>query len=335
MIAPRTILVGIYSRFPAWNIPAVNVAWLRTEFPQHTFLHARSEEEALRMIGAAEIVFTVEMRRQVLESARHLAWIHSPAAGLGAMLFPAMIESPVVITNSKGLSADTIAEHVLSVILAVFRKLPRAFDGQRARQWAQSEMTSGTPIRPIAGSRVLIVGLGSIGLATARRLAALSARIDAVRRRPASAKPSCVERVVSPEHLIDLLPEADIVVLAAPPTVSTRHVIGRRELQAMRPGSLLVNVSRGALVDEQALIQALTTDPAQRTVAAAALDVFEHEPLPPDSPLWTLPGVLVTPHVAGFRPDHWDAVTSLFADNLRRFDAGQTLLNVVDKREGY
>jgi len=332
---PRTILVGIYSRFPAWNIPAANVTWLREQFPQHTFLHAQSEAEATGMIAGAEIVFTVEMQRHVLESAGRLAWIHSPAAGLGAMLFPAMVESAVVITNSRGLSADTIAEHVLSVILAIFRKLPRAFQGQRTREWAQSEMTSGPPIRTIAGSRVLIVGLGSIGLATAQRLAALSAHVDAVRRRPESSSLPCVERVVSPDRLIDLLPAADVVVLAAPQTAATRHLIGRRELEAMRPGSVLVNVSRGALVDEDALAEALTADPAQRTLASAALDVFEHEPLPPESPLWSLPNALITPHVAGFRTDHWDAVTALFADNLRRFDSGQPLLNVVDKREGY
>jgi phosphoglycerate dehydrogenase-like enzyme len=332
---PRTILVGIYSRFPAWNIPVARIAWLREQFPQHTFLHAQSEDQAFGMIAAAEIVFTVEMRRHVLESARRLQWIHSPAAGLGAMLFPAMIDSPVVMTNSRGLSADTIAEHVLSVILAVFRKLPHAFEAQRARLWAQSEMTSDTPIRTIAGSRVLVVGLGSIGMATAQRLAALSAQVDAVRRRPDAANPPFVDRVVSPDRLIDLLPAADVVVLAAPQTTATRHLIGRRELQAMRRGSVLVNVSRGTLVDEPALTQALTADPAERTIAAAALDVFEHEPLSPDSPLWTFPNVLITPHVAGFRPDHWEAVTSLFAENLRRFDAGQPLLNVVDKKEGY
>ena len=335
MTQPRTILVGIYSRFPAWNIPVTSVSSLREQFPHHTFQHARSEDEALHAIADADIVFTAEMRRKVLESATRLQWIHSPAAGLGGMLFPAMIESPVVMTNSRGLSADTIAEHVLAVILAIFRKLPRAFEDQRARRWGQSEIVSGMPIRTIAGARVLLVGLGSIGLATAQRLASLSAHVDAIRRRPELPRPPCIDRVVSPDRLIELLADADVVVLAAPQTDATRHIIGDRELAAMRRGSVLVNVSRGALVDENALIRALTADPAERTLAAAALDVFEREPLPPESPLWTLPNVLITPHVAGFRPDHWDAVTALFADNLRRFDAGQPLLNVVDKREGY
>jgi len=331
----RTILVAIFSRFPAWNIPAANVETLRRQFPGHNFLHARSTAEALDTIAAAEIVFTAYLRRDVLGAARNLQWIHSPAAGLEGLLFPEVIESPMVVTNSRGLSADTIAEHVVAVVLALFRKLPRAFEAQRLREWSQTSLIADAPPRTIAGSRVLIVGLGAIGLATAARMISLSAHGDGVRRRPDLSRPPGVERVVSPDRLADLLPSADVVVLAAPETTGTHHLIGPRELAAMRPGSILVNVSRGTLVDEQALTEALTADPGQRTVAEAALDVFEHEPLPPESPLWALPNVLITPHLAGFRPDHWDAVTALFADNLRRFDSGQPLLNVVDKREGY
>ncbi len=331
MTTSRTILVAIFSRFPAWNIPDANVETLREQFPQHTFLHVCNTDEAVESIQAADIVFTAYLRRNVLTAARKLRWIHSPAAGLEGVLFPEIVESPVVVTNSRGLSADTIAEHVVAVVLAVFRKLPHAFEAQRSREWSQTSLVADAPIRTIAGSRVLIVGLGAIGLATASRMISLSAHVDAVRRRPDLPRPPGVERVVSPEHLTDLLPSADVIVLAAPETPGTRHLIGPRELAAMRSGSVLVNVSRGALVDEDALTRALT----QRSIAAAALDVFEREPLPADSPLWTLPNVLITPHVAGFRPDHWDAVTALFADNLRRFDNGQPLLNVVDKREGY
>ena len=335
MTPSRTILVAIYSRFLAWNIPLANVGALREQFPQHTFLHARNNEEALQSIGAADVLFTAVLRPNIFEAARTLQWIHSPAAGLEAMLFPAIIQSPVIITNSRGLSAETIAEHVLAVVLALFRKLPMAVDSQRSREWAQAAIVDDPPLRTIAGSRVLIVGLGAIGRATAQRFSSLGARVNAVRRRPDLEYPSGVERVVATEHLIDVLPSADVVVLAAPETAATRHLISHRELAAMRPGSILVNVSRGALVDEAALVSALTAAPSNRTLAAAALDVFEHEPLPAESPLWTLPNVLVTPHIAGFRPDHWDAVCALFAENLHRFDTNQALLNVVDKREGY
>jgi len=335
LTASRTILVAIYSRFLAWNIPPANVAALRERFPRHTWLHARSHDEALEMAGAADIVFTAVLRPDVFAAARKLQWIHSPAAGLEFILSPAVIESPVLVTNSRGLSADTIAEHALTVVLALFRKLPMAVEAQRSRDWAQAVIVADTPLRTIAGSRVLIVGLGGIGLAVAQRFAALGARVDAVRRRPELARPSGIDRVVAPEHLIDLLPSADIVVLAAPETAATRHLIGGRELAAMRPGSLLVNVSRGALIDEPALVSALAAPPSARTLAGAALDVFEREPLTAESPLWSLPNVLITPHIAGFRPDHWDAVCALFGDNLRRYDAGHPLINVVDKKEGY
>jgi phosphoglycerate dehydrogenase-like enzyme len=327
-----TILVGVYSPVLAWNIPAASVAGLQNQFPHHRILHAQSDEEALALIGDAQIAFMSEMRPGHLAAARHLAWIHSPAAGVGGMLFPAMVDSNVVMTNSRGISADTIAEHVLAVTLAMFRKLPLAIRSQAAREWAQTEVLANSPLRTIAGARVLVVGLGSIGAATARRLAALGARVDAVRRRPEGPPPDFVDRLVSPGSLIDLLPTADVVVLAAPQTTETRGMIGRRELAAMRRGSLLVNVSRGKLVDEAALAEALTT---RGSIGAAALDVFEHEPLSPESPLWSLPNVLITPHMAGFRPDHWEAVTALFAENLRRFESGQPLLNVVNKRDGY
>ena len=335
MTRSRTILVGIYSPFPAWNIPTTSVARLRGEFPHHRILHARSDDEALELVGDAEIAFMAELRPSHLEAARHLEWIHSPAAGVGGMLFPAVVESPVVMTNSRGISADTIAEHVLAVTLAMFRKLPLVWQSQAAREWAQSAVLADPPLRTIAGARALVVGLGSIGTATASRLAALGARVEAVRRRPNGSHPPYVERVVPPEALIDALPAADVVVLAAPQTRNTRGVIGRRELAAMRRGSLLINVSRGKLVDERALAAALSAPPPTRTLGGAALDVFEHEPLSPDSPLWSMPNVLITPHVAGFRPDHWDAVTALFADNLRRFESGQLLRNIVDKEAGY
>jgi phosphoglycerate dehydrogenase-like enzyme len=236
-----------------------------------------------------------------------------------------------VMSNSRGISADTIAEHVLAVTLAMFRKLPLAFRTQSERQWAQDAMVESPGLRTIADSRVLLVGLGAIGSATARRLVALGAHVTAIRRNPARPAPNGVEAVAPPERLRELLPGADVVVIAAPQTRDTRRLIGAAELAAMRRDALLINVSRGKLLDEAALVSALGDTPT----LGAALDVFETEPLPADSPLWSLPNVLITPHISGFRPDHWDAVTNLFADNLRRFESGRALLNVVNKEAGY
>lgn len=327
-----TVLIAVHSPVAAWNIPSAYVERLRRDFPDHTFLHATNEDQALDLIPAADAAFGAEIRAAHLDAAPRLRWIHSSAAGIGGMLFPAMVRSPVVMTNSRGISANTIAEHVLAMTLAVFRKLPLVIGSQIAREWVQDAVLEPPALRTVAGSRVLVVGLGSIGAATAWRMAALGARVLGIRRDLTKPAPPGVDRVAPPERLLELLPEAEVVVIAAPETSHTREMIGRAELAAMRHGSLLVNVSRGKLVDERALVDALR---AGTTLGAAALDVFEHEPLPPSSPLWSMPNVLITPHIAGFRPDHWDAVTSLFADNLRRFAAGEPLLNVVDKDAGY
>jgi phosphoglycerate dehydrogenase-like enzyme len=332
---PLAILVGIYSPFAVWNIPAAHVTRLREEFPRHTFLHARTDDEVLGLIPRADIAFMSELRQEHLDAAKRLGWVHSPAAGVGGMLFPAMVESGIVMTNSRGISAGSIAEHVVAVTLVLFRKLTLAFRSQAGREWAQDEILAPPHIRTIAGANALIIGLGSIGRATATLLGAFGARVNGIRRHPGGSAPNGLARVAGPDELLTLLPEADIVVLAAPQTRETQRLIGARELGAMRRDALLVNVSRGKLVDEAALAAALTAPDATRTIAGAALDVFEHEPLGADSPLWSLPNVVITPHTAGFHADRWDTVTDLFADNLRRFESGQPLRNIVNKRAGY
>lgn len=332
---PLTILIGIYSPFAVWNVPAEQVDALRRQFPAHTFLHARSDAEALALIAEADIAFMPELKPEHLAAARRLKWAHSPAAGVGGMLFPAMIDAPVVMTNSRGISADTIAEHVLAVTLALFRKLPLTMAAQHERRWVQEGVVAGAPLRLIGGSSVLIVGLGAIGAATAARFHALGARVTGVRRQHTVPFPEGVQVVEPPDRLGALLPHADVVVLAIPQTRETSGLIGAAELRVMRRDAVLVNVGRGALVDEAALVAALTAPPGHPGIGGAALDVFEQEPLPASSPFWGLPNVIVTPHVAGFRPEHWSAVREMFAGNLRRFEAGAPLHNLVDKHAGY
>lgn len=325
------VLVAIYSPFAAWNIPDEHVERLRREFPHHTFHHARTEQEVLPIVEEADIAFTSELRPHHLAAARRLQWIHSPSAGVRAMLFPELVASPLVMTNSRGMSADHIAEHVIGVTLALFRKLPLMFRSQAARHWAMDETVAPPALRTVRGSRALLIGLGAIGTACAWRLAALGASVSAVRRRTDQPLPEGVEAVFGQDRLRELLGSADLVVITAAQTRQTHRIIGEAELAAMKPDGVLVNVARGKLVDEAALARAL----AAGTIGGAALDVFEHEPLDPASPLWTLPNVIVTPHVSGFRADHWHAAADLFARNLRRFESGQPLLNVVDKAAGY
>lgn len=323
------ILVSITSSFEMWTIPTSYVDQLRARFPSHTFIQARTDDEALTMYPEADAVFAGQISREQLAAAPRLRWLHSPAAGVGGMLFPEMIASPVVITNSRGMSAGTIGEHVIAVTLALFRRLPHAFRSQAAGEWAQDAIGA-EGNRLIAGARVLVVGLGAIGGAVAHRMTLLGAHVTGLRRRAVGVTHG--EWTIAPsERLHDLLPSADVVVIAAPHTRETRGLIGRRELSLMSRDAILVNVSRGQLVDEPALIDVLRAG----TIGGAALDVFVDEPLPPDSPFWTLTNVLITPHTSGFRPDHWDAATSLFAGNLERYDLGQPLVNVVDKLAGY
>lgn len=323
------ILVSIHSPFVMWTIPLTHVARLREQFPHHEFLHANDNDAALALIPDADIAYSSLINRAQFAAARRLRWIHSPAAGIGGMLFPDLVASPVVMTNARGVSGDTIAEHVLAVTLAMFRRLPHAFRSQAAREWAQNAISlEGN--RQIAGSRALIVGLGAIGTAVARRLTLLGAQVVALRKRLHEAVDG-VGEVASIDRLHEFLPTADVVVIAAPHTHETRNIIGRAELALMKRDALLVNVSRGQLVDEAALIDALRRE----SIGGAALDVFVDEPLPPESAFWSLPNVLITPHTSGFRPDHWDVSIALFAENLRRFERGDQLLNAVDKDAGY
>lgn len=326
-----TVLVAIYSPFASWCIPEEQVERLRQMFPEHTFVRADSDEEALERIPDADAAFSSLINQDHFRAARRLRWIHSPAAGVGGMLFPEMVASPIVITNSRGNSSATIAEHVIAVTLALLRGLPLAWTRQAERVWAQDEFNHAVDIRLLRSVRVLIVGLGSIGSEAARLAAAFGAEVVGIRRRATRELPAGVAAVVTPDRLHDELPAADVVVIAAPQTRDTTHMIARRELALMKPDAVLVNVSRGKLVDESALVAALETG----RLRGAALDVFEHEPLAVDSPLWTRPDVVITPHVSGFHARHWPNATTLFADNFRRFLAGTPLLNLVDKQAGY
>ncbi len=325
------VLVAIYSPVVAWNIHGEYVDRLRREFPHHEFVHARTGADVSSHIGSTHIAFIADLNPRQFEAARSLRWIHCPMAGVGGMLFAEMVASPVMISNSRGMSGHAIAEHVITLVLAFFRKVALIVRSQAARQWAQNDVFTQPLPRTISGSSVLIVGVGGIGKAVAQRFAALGADVTAVRRTAGRDVPEGITAVFTADRLLDCLPHADVVVIGAPETGSTRHMIGRRELEAMRPDALLINVSRGQLVDEAALASAL----AAGRIGGAGLDVFEREPLDPESPLWTLPNVIITPHMAGFHANYWDHATDLFAENLRRFEASQPLLNLVDKTAGY
>jgi phosphoglycerate dehydrogenase-like enzyme len=326
------VLVAIYGDVAAWCIPEREVDALRRAFPRDEFIRADSDDETLTRIADVDAAFSSRITAAHLAAASRLRWIHSPAAGVGSMLFPAVVDGPMLMTNSRGISARAIAEHTIGVTVALFRKLPLAFDRQRTRTWAQNELfAEGRPIRTLRGACVLMIGVGAIGSEAAQLFAAFGAHVTAVRRRVTEPPPQAVAAVLPPERLRDALPAADVVVVAAPQTAATMGLIGAGELALMKTDAVLVNVSRGKLVDEAALVAALETG----RLRGAALDVFEHEPLSPGSPLWERDDVILTPHIAGFYETYWPDARQLFAENLRRFIAGEALRNVVDKQAGY
>ncbi len=322
------VLVAIFSDIPAWTIPAACVDDLRRRFPALVFLHARSEAAMVSLVPTAEVAFTSRLTPAAFAAARALRWVHSPAAGVGAMLFPAMQASPVLMTNSRGMSAVPVAEHALMLMLASARRLPEAIRAQDARRWICGEL-AGLP--SLRGRTLAIVGLGAIGCELARIAAGLGMIVIGTRREADDPLPAGVAEAFGPDALPAVLARADFVVLAAPLTSGTRRMIGAAELRQMKPTAWLVNVARGRLIDEAALIEALT----RGQIAGAALDVVEHEPLDPSSPLWGLPNVLITPHAAGFREDYWEEATRLFAGNLERYLRGEEMTNIVDKLAGY
>jgi phosphoglycerate dehydrogenase-like enzyme len=322
------VVVAIFSGTPAWTIPAASVRDLRQRFPDVDVVHAEDASALVRLMPGAEVAFSSVITPAAFANADRLAWIHSSAAGVGRMLFPALVESAVTLTNSRGMNAGAVAEHTFAMLLAFARRVRAALEAQGERRWAQEDL-SGLPT--LGGQTLGLIGLGAIGLALARLGRAFGMRVIGIRRSPALGCPPDVDDVLAPDELPRLLGESDVVVVAAPLTPETRGLIGAREFRLMKRSALFANVARGRLVREADLVAALRDG----TIAGAVLDVFEQEPLDPGSPLWAMPNVIISPHVAGFRADYWEAAVDLFSENLRRFLRGEALLNVVDKRRGY
>ncbi len=328
---PLRVLEWVRFENGVWNLPRADVERLAHDFPQVRFESPGTRDEADALLPVSDVVLGFAARAANFANAARLRWIHSTAAGVGGLLFPALVESPVTVTNARGLHARSMAEHTIGVMLAFARKLHHSRDAQRERRWSQLDQWSGPPaFEQLDGATLGLVGFGHVGRAIAERARGLGMHVLAVRRCP-DADPAPAHEQWGVERLDELFGRADWIVLAAPHTGETTRMAGAAQFARMRPGARLVNLGRGALVDEPALIDALRAG----RPAGAALDVFEDEPLPATSPLWDMPEVLVTPHVSGIGPLYWERAMDQFAANLRRFLAGEPLENVVDKRAGY
>lgn len=291
------------------------------------------QAEYERLIDSADALYGVpgqsgkELRRAVRANPR-LRWVHTTPAGGGSQVKAAQLApeelSRVTFTTSGGVHAEPLAEFAVFGVLAGAQGLPQLLRDQRGHIWGARR-----PVPLVANQRVAVVGLGGIGRAVARKLSALGADVVGVHRREIDAEG--VSSIIPPEQLGGVLPDLDAVVLCLPATESTRHMLSRELLECVKEGVTVVNVGRGSTVDEEALIEALTDG----RVGFAALDVFEQEPLPTDSPLWELPNVVVSPHNAGTYKEEERNIAELFAENARRLLDGEPLLNVVDTVEFY
>jgi phosphoglycerate dehydrogenase-like enzyme len=326
------LLISVHHEFDLWNVPAWFTEKLRADFPQIEVMHADSRESAKKHLPDSEILFAFSLRPEQFRLARNLRWIHAPTAAVHQMLFPELVGSDVVLTNAREVHGPVVAEHVMALIFALAKKIPQAARLQQKHLWGKSAIwNEGVRPRELVGATLGLIGLGSIGRTVARTASALGMRVIAVREHPEKDKPEGVAAVYAPGQMNELLSQSDYVVVAAPLTEETRGLINAERLAAMRSDAYLINVGRGSQVDEVALADALQN----RRIAGAALDVFEKEPLPAESPLWDLETLLITPHTASLTENLWQRHYEVFSGNLRRYLARQPLLFTVDKQRGY
>ena len=289
--------------------------------------YATSLEHVARAVENAEVLLLWDFRAQMLSEAwshaRRLRWIHSSAAGVDAVLFPQLIASEVVLTSSRGVYDRAIAEYVLGLMLAFAKDLWTTAEDQRRREWRHRETER------LHDRRLLVIGVGGIGRAIATLARAAGMQVEAVARTGRS-DPD-LGRITAVADLGGVLGDADYVVIAAPLTPETRGLFTGTAFEQMKPTARLINIGRGAIVDEAALLDALR----RKRIAGAALDVFMQEPLPKEHPFWDLPGLVVSPHMCGDFIGWGAAVADLFVKNYMRWRRGEPLLNMVDKTLGY
>lgn len=327
--ADTKLVICVWHKFTLWQPPARFVESVRSRWPAMNVVHLPNYDHVVDELPSTDILVGFSLRRDQFGSAKKLKWIHSTAAGVGQLMYPELRESGIVLTNARGIHSVPMSEHILGMILALARRFPDAFRFQRAAHWAQQEIWDARPSE-LTGKILLIVGYGSIGHALARLVQPTGMRIWGVTRSGSGDK-QFAERILPASELRMALPHADFVILAAPETADTRQMIGTHELALMKRTAYLLNVARGALVNQQALIAALSS----HTIAGAALDVAEEEPLPPESPLWKLDNVFITPHVSAVTEKLWQRQEELLMENLERWFDGRELLNRVDLQQGY
>ncbi len=342
----RRLVVDLMSSAPHMRLPTWASERLRTATPEGWEVMViesisrsvgsgtnQPSAEAIAAAAAAEVYVGFGLSPEVIAVAPQLKWAHSVAAGITSSITPALRASDIVFTNSAGVYAEGMADTVLAGVLHFVRGLDFAVRQQAQALWSQKPFIAAeTQLRELNECRVLVVGAGGIGSAVAQRFSALGCVCTGIRRRPELGIPPGFSRIAGTDSLQTELVTADVVVLAAPLTPSSNRLLDEGNLALLPPGAIVVNVARGGLIADDALLAALDSG----RVRGAVLDVFDTEPLPAENIFWRHPCILITPHVSGVSPHRsWSRALDLFEDNWRRWVAGMPLRNVVDLDAGY
>jgi len=298
-------------------------------------IHAVEKDVNIRICKAAEAIQYIEETdillawglfdlTPLLEKAPRLKWVQALSSGVDNMLTPEFMNTNILLTNARGIHGIPIAEHVLGMMLNFTRGITIAYDQQKAKQWKHIRQ-----VDEIYEKSIAIIGLGNIGREIAKRAKNMGMTVLATKQTPATEL--FVDHLYTPEELPLVLAEADFVVVTLPLTPETTNLFTLKTFQQMKKTAYFINVARGAIVNEPDLIAALNSD----TIKGAALDVFTEEPLPESSPLWDMPNIFITPHIAAQSPYYIDRALKIFTENLNRFLHQADMLNIIDKQKGY
>ena len=304
---------------------------IRSRWPEMRVMHLPNYDRLPEELPDTDIFVGYSLRPKQLVDAKKLKWIHSTAAGVAQLMYPELRDSGILVTNPSGIFSVPMAEHTMGLLLALARNFPDSVRQQDQSHWSQQDLWDKPQrLTELNGQFLLIVGYGSIGRELARRAKAFDMRIWGVTR-SGKVDLTHAERIFPASQLDEVLPQADYVVISAPETKDTKHLMGAAQIARMKRGARLINVARGSLLDEAALLSALESG----ALGGAALDVAETEPLPPESPLWKAPNLFITPHTSAVSDRLWHRQTSLFMELLERWFDGREMFNRVDFARGY
>ncbi len=325
------LVICVWHPFTEWRPKPAMAEAIHKRWPEMRVLHLPNYDHLAKELPDADIFVGYSLRPEQLKEAKKLKWIHSTAAGVAQLMYSELRDSGIMVTNPSGIFSVPMAEHTMGLLLALARNLPDSVRGQDRARWAQQEIWDQPQhLTELNGEVLLIVGYGSIGREVGKRAKAFDMRVWGVTR-SGMGEQAYVENIFAVSQLAEALPDADYVMICAPETAETKDLIGAAEIAKMKRGARLINVARGSLLDETALVQALESG----ALGGAALDVAQTEPLPAESPLWKAPNLFITPHTSGVSDRLWDRQTAILIDLLERWFAGQDLFNQVDFARGY